>query len=240
MSVKAPRIFMAALAVAGGLSPSLAAAQSVFVPGSSNPFLAGAPDTTACCSGDSAPGQSPALAPVSVSGGQTLTFSATGLTDGAGTGSTGPDGAYTFNMADYGTGIAPANGVGVLGLVGVFLDAGVPSGGSQPGALDFSSGLNFLSLAPGLDQIFWIGDGLTGTGSGAVQQFIAPTGATRLFLGTVDGFQWNNNTGGYDVSISSVRSAVPEPATWAMMLAGFGMVGVAMRKRNVRTTVSYA
>ncbi len=36
-------------------------------------------------------------------------------------------------------------------------------------------------------------------------------------------------------------SAVPEPATWAMMLVGFGMVGFAMRKRsNVRTTVSYA
>ena len=36
-------------------------------------------------------------------------------------------------------------------------------------------------------------------------------------------------------------SAVPEPATWAMLLLGFGMIGFAMRKRsNVRTTVSYA
>ena len=36
-------------------------------------------------------------------------------------------------------------------------------------------------------------------------------------------------------------SAVPEPATWAMMLLGFGVVGFAMRKRShVRTTVSYA
>ena len=34
---------------------------------------------------------------------------------------------------------------------------------------------------------------------------------------------------------------VPEPATWAMMLVGFGLVGFAMRKRsNVRTTVAYA
>ena len=34
---------------------------------------------------------------------------------------------------------------------------------------------------------------------------------------------------------------VPEPATWALMLLGFGMVGFAMRKRSdVRTTVSYA
>ena len=35
--------------------------------------------------------------------------------------------------------------------------------------------------------------------------------------------------------------AGPEPATWALMLLGFGMVGYAMRKRsNVRTTLTYA
>jgi hypothetical protein len=39
----------------------------------------------------------------------------------------------------------------------------------------------------------------------------------------------------------AVTPSVPEPATWAMMLIGFGLVGFAMRKRsNVRTTVSYA
>jgi hypothetical protein len=30
---------------------------------------------------------------------------------------------------------------------------------------------------------------------------------------------------------------VPEPAAWAMMLAGFGLVGVGLRRR---TTVSFA
>jgi hypothetical protein len=35
--------------------------------------------------------------------------------------------------------------------------------------------------------------------------------------------------------------AVPEPATWAMMLIGFGLVGFAMRKRSsLRTTTTYA
>lgn len=36
-------------------------------------------------------------------------------------------------------------------------------------------------------------------------------------------------------------SAVPEPATWAMMLAGFGMIGFAARRRSaVTTAVTYA
>lgn len=34
-------------------------------------------------------------------------------------------------------------------------------------------------------------------------------------------------------------SAVPEPATWAMMIGGFGMVGGAMRYRRRKTTVSF-
>jgi hypothetical protein len=44
------------------------------------------------------------------------------------------------------------------------------------------------------------------------------------------------------ITVDSVPVApVPEPATWAMMMLGFGAVGFAMRRRNkVRTTVSYA
>ena len=43
------------------------------------------------------------------------------------------------------------------------------------------------------------------------------------------------------VTGNAAPGAVPEPATWAMMLLGFGLIGFAMRKRShVRTTVSYA
>jgi PEP-CTERM motif len=43
-------------------------------------------------------------------------------------------------------------------------------------------------------------------------------------------------------SISLPSAAVPEPATWAMMLGGFGLVGFSMRRkrRNVTTTVAYS
>lgn len=40
-------------------------------------------------------------------------------------------------------------------------------------------------------------------------------------------------------SISQVAAAVPEPATWAMMLVGFGLVGVGLRRRE-RVSVRFA
>ena len=39
---------------------------------------------------------------------------------------------------------------------------------------------------------------------------------------------------------SPVTAAVPEPATWAMMLLGFGAVGYAMRRRRARVQLGYA
>jgi hypothetical protein len=32
---------------------------------------------------------------------------------------------------------------------------------------------------------------------------------------------------------------VPEPATWAMMLAGFGLMGAAMRRRSTQARVRF-
>jgi hypothetical protein len=43
-----------------------------------------------------------------------------------------------------------------------------------------------------------------------------------------------------NVRIAPPTAAVPEPATWAMMLAGFGAVGMAARRRKTRVAVSFA
>lgn len=46
-------------------------------------------------------------------------------------------------------------------------------------------------------------------------------------------------SGSSTLTISTV-SAVPEPATWAMMLAGFGGAGFLVRRRKLKAAVSFA
>lgn len=58
---------------------------------------------------------------------------------------------------------------------------------------------------------------------------------------TVTGVSRGNGAyGGQATFIPTVTSAVPEPSTWAMLLVGFGMTGVAMRYRRRNTKVAYA
>jgi hypothetical protein len=52
-------------------------------------------------------------------------------------------------------------------------------------------------------------------------------------LNTVPG---GNDLGLDDISLTAVAGVVPEPASWAMLIAGFGLVGAAARRRR-RTSV---
>ncbi len=125
-------------------------------------------------------------------------------------------------------------------LVGVFVD-GTPSG-PAPSALDFSGGTNFTSLSPALDQVFFIGDGLTGDGSGSTQTFYVPTGATELYLGISDACGYNggpdcygDNYGTFTVAYTAdATSSTPEPGTSALLISGLGFAGLAgaFRKRR--------
>lgn len=56
-------------------------------------------------------------------------------------------------------------------------------------------------------------------------------GATSLTLRIIN---LNNVAAGNDLGLDDISfsNAVPEPATWAMLIAGFGLVGVSMRRRS--------
>ncbi len=127
-------------------------------------------------------------------------------------------------------------------LWAVFLDDSTPTGPHPTDNLDFTSGglgIEFTNLSPLLRQTFFIGDGLTGTGSGSQQTFFVPTGATRLFLGVLDGTVGNahpgaayfNNSGAFTAAYD-VTTPVPEPETCALMLVGLGLFGFARRRHN--------
>ena len=120
-------------------------------------------------------------------------------------------------------------------LAGLFLDDSVPAG-TAPARLDFSStalGTNFSSLSPLLNQTFFIGDGLTATGSGLQQQFSVPDTATRLFLGFIDGADFQGDPTFYsnnDGSFVATFSAVPEPTTLALGIASLPLTLLAVRQ----------
>jgi hypothetical protein len=63
------------------------------------------------------------------------------------------------------------------------------------------------------------------------------TGNTQIF-GV--GFSNDANLGSFEFDNVALTAAVPEPATWAMMLLGFGMIGAASRYRRRSEKVTYA
>lgn len=178
-----------------------------------NPWLAGMPPNTLANVGnlannpDVAPQQSPAeVHGVKLKAGEQLSFDsiAGNAKHGSNQLATGPDGntskvVSNFLGAEHGKSnlTAPINAV-----VGVFLSDSQPNLlGSTPASLDFSTpaSRDFTALAPPLRQVFFIGDGRTAAGE--IQKFTIPAGATRLFIGTMDGYEWNNNVGEYVVTI---------------------------------------
>jgi hypothetical protein len=71
------------------------------------------------------------------------------------------------------------------------------------------------------------------------QLFTGDTSAPEFVLGTYNLLNNANNGAPVQLVISAATAPVPEPATWAMMISGFGLVGGALRRRtNVR--VAYA
>ena len=187
------------------------------IQGSANPFLSGMPAGTVASlhnphnnpdfAGDTLnPRQSPLVAPMAVAAGQGITFDTIGGTvrHDPSLAFYQPDGQLTdigHNTAGSEHGISDMN-CPINALIGVFLSDDQPDHSMTPATLDFSTATSrdFSTLRPELKQAFFIGDGLDSHGNH--QNFVAPHGATRLFLATWDFYEWNNNAGNRVVRIT--------------------------------------
>ena len=128
----------------------------------------------------------------------------------------------------------------VMFLSGVFTQGNIPQA-PAPAILNFSSsfggspiGTSFSQLSPLVNQSFYIGDGLTGTGTGTAQSFMVPDGATHFYLGIIDGGYfvgapnyYDNNQGSFSVQGTV---AVPEPATWVGLVAAAAALAGSRRR----------
>jgi hypothetical protein len=126
----------------------------------------------------------------------------------SGTPTNGPDGdtsgAYaggSLGPAGIVSGIESTARVGFV--AGVFLGDGPPPG--PPASVTVDDAYDVPEMAPELGQLFFVGDGAAG---GAVQVFIVPPGATRLFLGIADGFNFAGPPGYYDDNSGSFTVTV--------------------------------
>lgn len=152
---------------------------------------------------DGSDGVTPAAYTFPADPGQTMTFpSVTGTwTCNFGVAPYGPDGTVTGPCNHIGlqyieNPIGPFSGYALTdfagAMAGVFLEDTLPASPPPPYrfyASNSSKGgiqTDFNALSPEIGQVFFIGDGLTGTGTGDVQVFAVPPTATHLYLGYVD------------------------------------------------------
>ena len=177
-------------------------------PATSDIWLAGMPNGSTASTNDTTTNATPYLAnSIPVVPGTYLEFSGiTGFASNSPTvASSAPDGDTNWVLAhDAGAenGIVDLNAP-IHALIGVFLDASAPSGTAAPAGRDYSTSASRDQSAYDdirLKQPFFIGDGQTA--AGVNQRFMVPAGATRLYLGSMDGFEWNNNWGQYFATVT--------------------------------------
>jgi hypothetical protein len=177
---------------------------TVIVPGTANPYLADpANDSGPIYATD---GTKPPS--IDVSSDSILTFSVTGgTTNASGSEPIEPPDGGNLVSAYYGArGAISSWRLPISSLAGVFLG---PTLGSAPS--EYTGSLSATTIAPPLGQVFFIGDGLTGHESGATQDFDVPSGATTLFLVDIDGQEWSDNGGKFDVIVTPAPVPTPTP-----------------------------
>jgi len=127
------------------------------------------------------------------------TYNADGTITGTGAGQSPYDDKASGGVSEHGMSDAT---MPINSMLGVFLTNNLPDTQTAPASLDFSTSTeqNYTTIAPKNQQPFYIGTGQTT--SGTQQSITVPQNATRFYLGTMDGWEWSNNTGGYTATIT--------------------------------------
>lgn len=227
-------VLVAALAVCGQVLPARAVVPAgLTVPATANLFGAGHQGFVA-----QPPGFNPGTFPPSMAipaGASILSLAGvTGLVDcGGPCGNIGPDGGpLEVNIASSSgiSGVIDSTpGKAAMALMAVFLNDSEPAD-PAPARLNFTNNHNFGDLYPLLRQMFYVGDGVTD--SGTVQSFHVPAGATRVFFGIADGAlfltgprDYGDNTGSFSLgagfgSVAFQRAGVAVVSSGSPTLVG--------------------
>lgn len=190
--------------IAANATLSIIAAGSDVVPGTANVFGYG---TTAPAPAGGGGGTIAPTVDVSAFAGGWVEISASGLvSEYEAAAYVAPDGSLsdiTTNLTPTGP-ISGFNGPGKMMLLGVFVPDGDISALQPPPNMSYPTTAAYTSsaFAPGLRQVFFVGDGLTANNSsssrtGEIQRFFVPLGAKWLALGFADGFSFQGAPGGY-------------------------------------------
>lgn len=117
------------------------------------------------------------------------------------------------NSAPANNGGAPINGLSntrapIGAIMAVFLGDDPPNTTAAPSNLDFATPAqrDYAAISPQAKQVFFVGDGKRSNGE--VQYITIPAGATRLFVGMMDAWQWNDNSGNFRSNLYAGSGAV--------------------------------
>ena len=103
--------------------------------------------------------------------------------------------------------------------------------GAPPSNIAFSADPVAVTAGTGWQQIaFSLDPADLIAGLGTVEGALSNTTTVRLFHGSADAFPGEPVAAQLGVDDISALAAVPEPATWALLIAGFGAVGAMLRR----------